>query len=170
MASRPSVLALLDGTVTSVIHALKAESLLVEPMKVIMQSMTITVVTVAERAAAEDGSAPMSLPRFSLEINANAMTVIPHATYPAQIKTLRLPSLSLRVPMTKVVTTATTALAATMVEISLVVPPNEKRKVLKKLFSTAQATCPMKPKSIMFSNVSLPSFALFSILFFSFFA
>ena len=58
----------------------KAESLLVEPMKVIMQSMTMTVVTVAERAAAEEGSAPMSLPRFSLEINANAMTVMPHAT------------------------------------------------------------------------------------------
>ena len=56
MASRPSVLALLEGTVTSVIHALKAESLLVEPMKVIMQSMTMTVVTVAERAAAEEGS------------------------------------------------------------------------------------------------------------------
>ena len=47
MASTLSAVALFFGVVMSVIHALKAESLLVEPKKVITQSITITVTAVA---------------------------------------------------------------------------------------------------------------------------
>ena len=75
-ARTDSVFVLFSGEVMSVIQALKAASLLVEPIKVITQSIIITTVTVAAIAAA--GVVPIILATFSGEMSANAITVTPH--------------------------------------------------------------------------------------------
>ena len=75
MARTDSVFDLLEVEVMSVIQALKAASLLVEPIKVITQSIMITSITVAETAAT--GVVPITLATFSGEIRANAITVKP---------------------------------------------------------------------------------------------
>ncbi|OQA70152.1 MAG: hypothetical protein BWY37_00535 [Firmicutes bacterium ADurb.Bin262] len=118
----PSAVPRFCGTVTSVTQALNAASLLVEPMKVITQSIMMTMLTVAAATFAVSVMRRSSAV-FSREIKANAMTVTPHRIYPAQINTLRLPSLSLSVPIRKVVATAVAALNATILEISAVVAP-----------------------------------------------
>ena len=122
VARTASAVPLFSGTVTSVTHALKAASFAVEPIKVITQSMIITTLTVAATTLTSS-LIENARAMFSREIRANTATVIPQSMYPAQINTLRRLSLSLSVPMMKVVTTAATALQATMTEISFGVPP-----------------------------------------------
>ncbi len=76
-ASMPSALPLFSGTVMSVIHALKAASLLVEPIKVMTQSIMMTTDTDAARIFTSSAR-PKSFATLSLEMKAKTMTENPH--------------------------------------------------------------------------------------------
>ena len=80
MDSTLSTVARFLGVVISVIQALKAESLAVEPIKVITQSITITATLVAVTTAATlEGSSPKSFATLSLVIKPKISTVKPHS-------------------------------------------------------------------------------------------
>ena len=76
ICNTPSALALLSEVVTSVIHALNAASLAVEPIAVIRQSITI-IITVVRATAFADGK---NFSEFSFVIRANANTLSPQRT------------------------------------------------------------------------------------------
>ena len=79
MASTLSAVARFLAVVTSVTHALKAESLLVEPINVITQS--ITIITIAVAVTALRGSEiPKSAETLSFVIKPNAKVIIPQTT------------------------------------------------------------------------------------------
>src|SRR5664280_2249936 len=128
--------------VVSVMYALNAASLAVEPKKVMTQSMTTTVIAVMMTALAPGNHTAA----FLTLMNPKTAVEKPHRKYPVQMKTLRLPTLSESPPMSSVVRVAAMALAATMsaiyvgsVEIVLY------RKTLKYMFSIVQANCPTRP-------------------------
>ena len=89
---------------------MNAPSFAVLPKKVITQSRTTTIVAAAAAAFA----AGNSLAAFSLVIYPKAAVESPQSIYPAQMNTLRLPTLSESAPMRSVVTVAATADHATI--------------------------------------------------------
>ena len=117
----PSAAPRLVLSVESVTQALKAASLAVEPKNVIRQSKMIVSETPRAAALVTMGNI---LPSTSVRISAKQNMEIPHRIYPAQIKILRLPTLSDKAPIKMVVTVAATALAETIREISAALAAN----------------------------------------------
>ena len=88
------------------------------PKKVMTQSSTMVRVTHKDMTAVPMVAAGKNkLPMISVRIRPKPKIDRPQRIYPAQIKTLRLPSLSESAPMSKVVTVAVMAEAATIREI-----------------------------------------------------
>ena len=113
MASTDSALPRASFGTVSVIQALKAASLAVEPKKVITQSST-TIMTAAAAVAAAAGN---SFAAFSTVTSPNAAVESPHSRYPPQMNSFRLPTRSDSAPIRSVVSVAAAALQPTMAEM-----------------------------------------------------
>ena len=151
----PSTLPRFVSSVMSVIHALKALSLAKLPKNVMMQSnTTVSVMPSAAAAAASRASA--------CEIfcsTANAQMETPHSSVPTTTNTLRRPTRSDHTPASSVVAVAVMAEALTMSATSEREAPNTSwMNRLKKLFSTAHATCPISDSITMRNHVLRGSF------------
>ena len=171
--STPSMVPRLVSSLVSVTQALKEASLASDPQKDMMQSMTITIVTVIASTFAVDIPGK-SAAVCSLEINANNAVMMPQTTYPIQRKYRRCPMRSEMMPPTSVAMVDTAALQATIAAMSPALPPillNRNR--LNSMFSTAQASWPIRPNTMMVSHcchdnfvfihsILCPQYSLFS--------
>ena len=138
------------SSVTPVSQALNAASLERLPKNVITQSKIIVRVTPMRAAWAASGESASEIPWIA----ANPMIETPHRAAPATTKTLRRRTRSDHAPTNSVVSVAVSAEAETMRATSCSDAPKESwTNRLRKLFSTAQATCPTKARSTMTSQV-----------------